>query len=105
MKNTFSLVSTYINWSSLLPTPRARKANESCMVSAAHPLVKRCSYKLFRFSSLRNERSLDTDPHKRISPNHTGPSNCTRATGKCHRSLIVFTVAYEYGEVCWKLAN
>ena len=52
MKNTFSLVSTYINWSSLsLSTPRMRKANDSCMVSAAHPLVKRRSYRLFRFSS------------------------------------------------------
>ena len=51
-KNTFSLVSTYISWSSLsLPTPRMRKANNSCMVSAAHPLVTRGSYTLFRFSS------------------------------------------------------
>ena len=42
MKNTFSLVSAYISWSFLsLPAPRMRKANESCMVSAAHPLVKR----------------------------------------------------------------
>ena len=40
MKNMFSLFSTYINWSSLsLQTPRMRKANDSCMVSAAHPLV------------------------------------------------------------------
>ena len=54
MKNMFSLVSTYINWSSLsLPTPRIRKANESRMVSAAHPLVKRRSCRLFRFSSCR----------------------------------------------------
>ena len=54
MKNTFSLVSTSINWSSLsLPTPRMRKANKSCMVSAAHPLVTRRCYRLFRFSSLR----------------------------------------------------
>ena len=54
MKNMFSLVSTYISWSSLnLPTPRMRKTNESCMVSAAHPLVKRGSYRLFRFSSFR----------------------------------------------------
>ena len=52
MKNTFSLVSRYINWSSLsLPTPRMRKANDSCMVSAAHPLVKLHSYRLFRFNS------------------------------------------------------
>ena len=52
MKNTFSLVSTYIDWSSLsLPTPRMRKTSNSCMVSAAHPLVKRHSYRLFRFSS------------------------------------------------------
>ena len=42
---------------------------------------------------------------KRISPNHTGPSNCTRASDKCRRGLIVFTVADEYGEVSWKLAN
>ena len=26
---------------------------------------------------------LDADPHKRISLNHTGPSNCTWATGEC----------------------
>ena len=52
MKNTFSLVSAYINWSSLsLPAPRMRKANESCMVSAAQPLVNLRSYRLFRFSS------------------------------------------------------
>ena len=48
---------------------------------------------------------LDTDPRIRISPNHTGPSNCTRATGKCRHGLIEFTVAYESGEVSWKLAN
>ena len=48
---------------------------------------------------------LDTDPHKRISPNHTGPSNCTRATEKCCCGLIVFIVAYKSGEVSWKLAN
>ena len=47
----------------------------------------------------------DTDPCKRISPNHTGPSNCTRATDKCCSGLIVFIVTYEYGEVSWKLAN
>ena len=42
MKNMFSLVSQYINWSSLsLSTPRMRKTSESCMVSAAHPMVKR----------------------------------------------------------------
>ena len=53
-ENTFSLASTYISWSSLsLPTPRMRKASDSCMVSAAHPLVKWCSYRLFRFSSFR----------------------------------------------------
>ena len=52
MKNMFSLVSTYISWSSLsLPTPRMRKTSDSCMVSAAHPLVTRRSYRLFRFSS------------------------------------------------------
>ena len=52
MKNTFSLVSTYISWSSLsLPTPRMRKANESYMVSATHPLVTWHSYRLLRFSS------------------------------------------------------
>ena len=50
MKNTFSLVSTYISWSSLnLPTPRMRK--KACMVYAAHTLVKRCSYSLLRFIS------------------------------------------------------
>ena len=54
MKNTFSLVSTYISWSSLsLPTPRKMKTSDSCMVSAAHPLVKWRSYRLFRFSSCR----------------------------------------------------
>ena len=54
MKNTFSLMSTYISWSSLsLPTPRMRKTSDSCMVSAAHPLVKQGSYRLFRFSSFR----------------------------------------------------
>ena len=48
----FSLVSTYISWPFLsLPTPRMRKANDSCMVSAAHPLVKRHPYSLLRFSS------------------------------------------------------
>ena len=30
-----------------LPTPRIRKANKSFIVSAAHPLVKQCSYKCF----------------------------------------------------------
>ena len=50
----FSLVSAYISWSSLsLPSPRIRKASDSCMVSAAHPLVKQSSYSLFRFSSFR----------------------------------------------------
>ena len=54
MKNTFSLVSTYISWSSLsLPTPRMMKTSNSCMVSAAHPLVKRRSYRLFRICSFR----------------------------------------------------
>ena len=49
---TFSLVSTYISWSSLsLPTPRMRKTSHSCMVSAAHPLVTRSSCRLFRFCS------------------------------------------------------
>ena len=58
MKNTFSLVSTYMNWSSLsLPC-------------------------------------LDTDPHKRISPNHTELSNCTEP--QVSVILIVFTVVYEY---------
>ena len=47
---------------------------------------------------------LDTDPRKRIHPNHTGPSNCTGASNKCHRGLIVFTVANEYGEVRLKFA-
>ena len=54
MKNMFGLVSTYVSWSSLsLPTPRMRKASDSCMVSAAHPLVKQRSYRLFGFSSFR----------------------------------------------------
>ena len=48
-KNTFSLVSTYISWSSLsLPTPRMRKTSDSWVISAAHPLVTRRSYRLFR---------------------------------------------------------
>ena len=34
-----------------LPTPRMRKTSDSCMVSAAHPLVTRHSYRLFRFCS------------------------------------------------------
>ena len=55
--------------------------------------------------SVQSWLCLDTDPCKRISPNHTGPSNCTQATGKCRHVLIVFPVAYEYGEVSWKLAN
>ena len=54
MKNMFSLVSTYTNWSSRSPpTPRMRKTRDSCMVSAAHPLVTRRSYRLFRFNSCR----------------------------------------------------
>ena len=37
MKNTFPLVSTYINWSSLsLPTPRMRKANELWSLQPTH---------------------------------------------------------------------
>ena len=51
MKNMFSLVSTYINCSLSLPTPRLKKTSDSCMVSAAHPLVTRHSNRLFRFSS------------------------------------------------------
>ena len=51
-KHVFS--GLYISWSSLsLPTPRIRKANKSCMVSAAQPLVKRRSNRLFRFCSFR----------------------------------------------------
>ena len=47
-------MSTYISWSSLsLPSPRMRKTSETCMVSAAHPLVTWSSYRLFRFSSCR----------------------------------------------------
>ena len=43
-----------ISWSCLsLPTPRMRKTSESCMVSAAHPLVKLHSYRLFRLCSFR----------------------------------------------------
>ena len=30
---------------------------------------------------------------------------CNRATEKCCHGLIVFIVAYEYGEVSWKSAN
>ena len=54
-KHVFSaLLSTYISWSSLsVPTHRMRKTSHSCMVSAVHPLVTRCSYRLFRFSSCR----------------------------------------------------
>ena len=197
MKKTFSLVCT--SWSSMcMPTPTMRKTSESCIVSAAHLLVKLRSDRLFRFSSFsyvtkgviiicrpplccdgryprggafvpqdevqwwdgsfssccRSELDtqietrrgdsgcilsflmikcrlwfvlvcvcanhftsdcfnndgqyrlcLDTNPCKRISPNHTGPSNCTRATDECRWGLIVFTVADEYGEVSWKLAN
>ena len=40
-----------------------------------------------------------------ISLNYTEPSNCTKATDKCPCGLIVFTVADEYGEASWKLAN
>ena len=48
----FCLVSTYISWSSLsLPTPRMRKTSDSCMASAAHPLVTWHSYRLFRICS------------------------------------------------------
>ena len=32
-------------------------------------------------------------------------SNCTRATDKCRHMTLVFTVAYEYGEVSWELAH
>ena len=47
-------VSSYINWSSLsLRTPRMMKTSDSCMVSAAQPLVTWRSYRLFRFSSFR----------------------------------------------------
>ena len=52
MKNTFSLLSTYLSgsyWS--LPTPRMSKISESCIFSADHPLVKWLSYRLFRFCS------------------------------------------------------
>ena len=60
MKNTFSRVSTYINWSSLsLPTPRMRKTSDSCMVSTTHTLVKRRTYRLFRFSSFRYVAKAD----------------------------------------------
>ena len=42
--------STYISWSSLsLPTTK-----KSCIIAAAHPLVKRGSCRLFRFSSWRD---------------------------------------------------
>ena len=52
MKNMFSLVSANKSLSSRsLLSSRKGKANYSCMVSAAHPLVQRCSYRLFRFSS------------------------------------------------------
>ena len=54
MKNTFSLVSSYISWSSLnLPTPTMRKTNDSCVASAAHPMIRQHSYRLFKFSSFR----------------------------------------------------
>ena len=48
--------------------------------------------------------SNEGQDRKRISPNHTGPGNHTRATSKCCHSLIEFIVACEYGEVNWKLA-
>ena len=38
-------------------------------------------------------------------PTILDPANCTRATEKCRRGLIVFIVAYEYSEVSWKSAN
>ena len=57
----------------------------------------------FKSDCFSNESQYKADPRKRISLNHTGPSNCTRATNKC--SLIVFTFADQYGEVSWKLAN
>ena len=55
------------NLSSLsLPTPRMRKTNKSCMVSAAHPLVRGRSYWLFRFSSCcyvtKGEMFIDRPP-------------------------------------------
>ena len=43
--------------------------------------------------------------HKIIGPTNTGPSNCARAIDKCRQALTVFTVAYEYDEVSWTLAN
>ena len=73
MKKMFSLVSTYISWSSLsLPSPRMRKANESCMVSAAHPLIKWRSYRLFRFSSChyvtKGEMFVGWPPLRKTTP-------------------------------------
>ena len=54
-----------------------------------------------------NPFTLDcfSNPRKRNSPTHTRPSNVIDATGKSRHVLIVFTVAYEYGEVKWKLVS
>ena len=60
MKNTFSLVYTYLSWPSLsLPTPRMSKASESCMVSAAEAMVKTALLQAVQIKllSLRNDRS------------------------------------------------
>ena len=48
-KHVFS--GLYIYKLVLLPIPRMRKTSDSCMVSAAHPLVTQRSYRLFRFCS------------------------------------------------------
>ena len=59
MKNMFSLLSTYINWSSLsLLTLRMRKANKSCIYSAAQPTGQTVLLQAVQIQllSLRNER-------------------------------------------------
>ena len=91
IKNMFSLVSTYINWSSLsLPTPRMRKTNDSCMISAAHPLVTWRSYTLFRFSSFRFFHRLASSEWWGAHPR--GEVQCVQreasSVSQCHHSEL-----------------
>ena len=88
MKTTFYLVSTYISWSLLsLPTPRMRKTSDSCMVSAAHPLVKRHSYRLFRFSSFHYVTKgvifIDRPPLRGDRRYHRGGRSSKRCSSVC----------------------
>ena len=67
MKNTFSLVSTYINWSSLsLPTPRMRKASRFLHGLCSPPTGKTALLQAVQIQllSLRNERR---DFHRQAS--------------------------------------